>query len=177
MKRKISIFIFLFLVMAKSTNLFAWATSEGSCYVKGDKIASAGLSIYPFGGYVVFDYGIHDCISAGLGTGYNGYSIIGYVHYHRVPIMARALFHPFNLEALADKILIRNTIDLYVGLTMGATFVWISTDNPLYTPQEKSGFRIREVIGGRYQVTEKLSFFIEDSYSLSTIAIGVNYKL
>lgn len=176
MKRVFSFFISLLLVILLHTNLFAWATSEGSCYAKGDKIASAGLSIYPLGGYITFDYGIHDCISAGLGTGYNGYSVLGYVYYHRVPIMARVLFHPFNLQVLADKLLIRNTIDVYIGITTGATFVWISTSNPLYTPQEKSGFRIREVIGGRYQVNEKLSFFIEDSNQLSNIAIGVNYK-
>lgn len=176
MKRKISLIIFLFFILININNSFGWATGEGSCYAKGDKIASAGLSLYPFGIYGTFDYGIHDCISAGLGTGYNGYSVLGYVQYHRIPIMARALFHPFNLEVLADKILVRNTIDIYIGLTLGATFTWISTDNPLYTPEEKSGFRIREVAGGRYQFNEKLSFFIEDSYSLSSIAIGVNYK-
>ncbi|MBN1575620.1 MAG: hypothetical protein JW913_03655 [Chitinispirillaceae bacterium] len=161
---------------AAATPVFGWANSEGSCYGQGNMIASLGLSIHYFGAYGAFDYGVHDCISAGAAVGYVGYSLLDARHHH-IPLMARAAFHPFNLAALADKVIIRDVIDVYVGLSTGWLFVWIKRDNlSLQDEADKPGYRVREYVGMRYHFSPKWSFFIEDCGYLSNIAGGVSYK-
>ena len=108
--------------------------------------------------------------------GYVGYSDLDDRHHH-VPVMARGAFHPFNLAALADKIVIRDVIDVYAGLAAGWLFVWVKRDNvTLQKESDEPGFRIREYIGMRYHFNPKWSFFIEDCGYLTNIAGGVSYK-
>ncbi|MBN1309336.1 MAG: hypothetical protein JXA18_15535 [Chitinispirillaceae bacterium] len=166
----------LLTVTAAVTPVCGWYDSEGSCYAKGDMIGSLGLSVHYFGAYGSFDYGVHDCISAGGAVGYVGYSLLDARHNH-IPLIVRGAFHPFNLAALADKIVIRDVIDVYAGLSTGWLFVWIRRDNlSLQDEADKPGFRIREYIGMRYHFSPKWSFFIEDCGYLTNIAGGVSYK-
>jgi hypothetical protein len=155
-----------------------WATSDGSCYAQGDKIGSAGLSVYYFGLYAAFDYGIHDAISIGGGLGYNGYSPTLSWRYNYLPIMIRGAFHPFNLAAIADKIAARNMVDVYIGLATGWQIGWATWNNdgePIGT-REPGGFVIREYIGARYFFSDKVALFLEHCPGLTNIAAGVSYK-
>jgi len=166
-------------VFRLAANASDWATGNGSCYEQGHKLPSAAFSVYHPGFYLAFDYGLHDCISAGAALGYTGYSELQF-RYNHFPIIARAAFHPFNLSAISDKIIVRNMIDVYAGISTGFFFVWVTekemTNQPHKT-DDHTGFRIREFIGMRYCINEKWNFFIEDSGSLSTVALGVTYKL
>jgi len=65
-----------------------------------------------------FDYGFHDAISGGIASGFNGHGW-RYYQYFTIPFAVRAAFHPFNLKVIADKIKIRNKMDVYVGLATG----------------------------------------------------------
>jgi hypothetical protein len=161
----------VFLFSANVFSVYAWANSEGSVYSQGDMIGSAGISVHYFGAYVAFDYGLHDCISVGAATGYNGYTNLS-LRYNRVPIIGRAAFHPFNLAALADKVIIRNMIDIYAGIATGWIFVWERSDlfNDNY-----GKFTIREYLGLRYHFSEKLSLFVEDCPGVAYIAGGISY--
>jgi hypothetical protein len=163
----------LLLFSAHTAPVSAWATSEGSVYAQGDMYGSLGLSVHYFGAYVAFDYGLHDCISIGAATGYNGYSNLS-IRFHRLPIIARAAFHPFNLSAIADKIIIRNTIDVYAGLCSGWIFVWKRSD---IANDNGGDFSIREYIGMRYHFSDRLSIFVEDCPGVAYIAGGISYQL
>ena len=164
------------LATTSLTPVFGWANGENSCYTKGMMLGSAGISIYHFGAFVAFDYGLHDCISAGLAAGYNGYTYVPEVRTHRIPIVARAAFHPFNLSVLADKLDIRNLIDVYIGLSTGWMFRWQTTKYDLLRGNEPSTFSLREYIGLRYYFTEKLAVFVEDCGEIAYISGGITYK-
>ncbi len=170
----------LLILSATTTPVFSWANSEGSCYAKGDKIGSAGVSFYYFGIYGAFDYGIHDCISAGAALGYNGVTYANVWRKNYIPIVVRGAFHPFNLDVLADKIVFRNILDVYAGLATGWAFgwaTWKSGGEPLPGSEPKMpGFVIREYLGVRYFITDKWSLFVEDCAGVSNIAIGASYK-
>ena len=176
MKKLFSVLICILSISALNAPAFGWATSEGSVYAKGNMLGSAGLSIYPLGVLAGFDYGLHDCISAGLAAGYNNSSWAPQVRTHQVPIMARVAFHPFNLKVLSDKIVIRNMIDVYAGLNTGWIFRWYSSDLGIQSPDDASYFGLREYIGMRYFVNDKLAIFVEDNNYLSYIGFGVTYK-
>lgn len=163
----------LLLFSSHTTPVAAWATGEGSAYAQGDMYGSAGLSIHYFGAFVAFDYGLHDCISAGAATGYNTYSNLS-IRYHHLPIIARAAFHPFNLSAIADKIVIRNMIDVYAGLSTGWVFKWGKGD---FVDVTDHHFAIREYLGMRYHFSDKLSIFVEDCPGIAFIGAGVSYRL
>jgi len=179
MKKYVTVLITTLSLLAISASIhqvFAWTKSEGSCYAQGDMLASAGLSVHYLGIYGAFDYAVHDCFSAGAAAGYVGYSLLDARHHH-VPIMARVAFHPFNLAALADKIIFRDMVDVYAGIATGWLFVWVKRDNvSLEDEVDKPGFRIREHLGMRYHFNPKWSFFVEDCGYLSNIAAGVSYK-
>ena len=168
--------LFFITLTAMQTPVYGWANGEGSCYAQGNMLGSAALSFHHFGLNVAFDYGLHDCISLGAIVGYDGYSRLD-VRYNHVPLMVRGAFHPFNLAALADKIVIRDMIDVYVGISTGVLFVGIKKDDyVLYDDREKTGYKIREYIGMRYWASGKWGFFIEDCGWASNIAIGATYK-
>ncbi len=165
-----------------ATPAFSWATGEGSCYAKGDMFASGWLSFYFFGLDATFDYGVHDAISIGASAGYNTESIYqGHARNNYFPLMVRGAFHPFNLDALAGKLLIRNMVDVYAGLVTGFA-PGFRTEDEGYESQmaaEKniSKFILREHLGVRYFITEKWSMSVEHSGTLVAIAMGVTYKL
>ena len=168
----------LVTLSAIQSPVFGWANGEGSAYAQGNMTGSLAFSFHHLGLYGAFDYGIHDCISAGAVIGYDGYSRLD-ARYNHVPLMARAAFHPFNLAALADKIVIRDIVDVYAGITTGLLLIWIRRDNMTLEPVdywEKTGFRIREYIGMRYTFADKWAFFVEDCGDVSTVAVGISYK-
>jgi hypothetical protein len=152
---------------ALSTNVAAadWATSEGSCYAKGDKNLDVGIPIpeYPLGVHAAFDYGFHDAISGGGGIGFRYY--YGDVAY--LTFLGRAAFHPFNLKVLADKIKVRDKLDVYAGPTF-----WIAPSLNGFDPQ----WWIREYLGARWHFNPKLSVFLEDCGGFGYIDGGISFK-
>jgi hypothetical protein len=174
------------LVTAMSICLFStaiiqaadWASGEGSCYAKGDKIISAGVSLFWFGFFGGFDYGIHDCISVGGAIGYNTYSFSDWYRVHYMPILVRGAFHPFNLKVLKDKIGVRDKLDVYVGPTIGYSINWVTEKNDLNIggKPDVNGFVFREYIGARYHFTDKFSAFVEDCAGLGVICLGASFN-
>ncbi|NLD99659.1 MAG: hypothetical protein GX640_07270 [Fibrobacter sp.] len=151
----------LLLVIAaaifSSTFASGWATSDGSCYAKGDKNLSVGLNFYWWGNYATFDYGIHDAISIGGGIGYNYW-------WGNFPIVVRGLFHPFNLTVLSDKIAIRDKLDVYAGLML-----YILPGRSNYSP-------IRENFGARFHFSPKFYAFAEESGAFGYLSLGAGLK-
>jgi hypothetical protein len=183
MKRYMGMVILAFSILlfsASNSPVYSWGNGEGSCYAKGDKLGSAGLSFYYFGLLAAFDYGLHDCISAGLGVGYNTRSRFqGDIRDHYFPVVARAAFHPFNLDALAEKVAIRNLVDIYVGLTAGWAFGFQSqAKGSNYYDSEESiqHLILREYVGMRYHFNDKWSLFIEDCAYLGFLSFGITKK-
>lgn len=178
-------FVVALLCLALSGTIFAsdWATSEGSCYAKGNLTIGGGLGISNFGAFVSGDYGIHDAISIGGAIGYNGY---GYawglynldLRENFVPIYVRGAFHPFNLKVLSEKIAIRNKLDPYIGLAAGYTIGWWSGDRHGYAFSNDLAFYspVRELVGVKFYPTEKLYLTAEEGGGLSWINFGVGYK-
>jgi len=176
MKKNLSILIIatiLCLFSGATSSLFAFGNSEGSVYAKGDMLGSLGLSIHYFGLYGAFDYGVHDCISAGIAIGYNRFNYLSN-RTNRLPIIGRVAFHPFNLAAIADKIIVRNIVDVYVGL--GTGIVISKEKNGFGEQPTETLFRIREYIGMRYHFSDNFSLFVEDCAEIANIAAGVTYR-
>jgi hypothetical protein len=168
------------LISASLAQAADWATSSGSCYAKGDKIISGGVSLFWFGAFGAFDYGFHDCISGGGAVGYNTYSFSSYYRVHYIPIIVRAAFHPFNLKVLADKIKVRDKLDVYVGPSIGWSINFITSKStaPLGLGEpDISGFIFREYLGVRYYFSDKFGVFAEDCAGLGAICFGVSFKL
>ncbi len=177
--RKPVIFLSLIAVASVQSDVFGWATGEGSAYAQGNMIVSGGFSFFHIGLIGAFDYGIHDFISAGAAAGYNYHSRLD-AQYHHFPLMVRAAVHPFNLSVLSDKIVVRDMVDVYGGITTGMLFILIKRDNISIEPvdkNEKTGFRIGAYLGFRYKFKDKLAFFVEHCGDLSKIAMGINYLL
>ena len=175
MKRSLIRMTVLLALMTLQASASGWATGDGSVYHKGDRLGSAGISFFFPGVLAAFDYGLHDCFSAGAATGYNVYSFSPQTLTHHWPVMARVAFHPFNLKVLADKIIIRNIIDFYAGVSGGWIFRWDTYDfNIASKPDDHpSSFGVREYIGMRYYFKDNLALFIEDCGDISTISAGV----
>jgi len=158
-----------------------WATSEGSCYGKGNKNISVGMSLLHFGFFGAFDYGLHDCISIGGAFGYNFYfhKYFGYEWtYHHMPIVVRGAFHPFNLKVLADKIKIRNKLDAYVGVASGWNIGWATYRESGVEPDDPNvgGFFFREYLGARFFPKENFYLFVEEGCGLGLFNLGVGFK-
>jgi hypothetical protein len=134
-----------------------WATDRGSAYVQGSRTLNVGLAVIPLGIYGAYDWGIHEAISAGVAAG-----IMGDPYFY-FPIIARIVFHPFNLTSLAPKIAIRSKFDVYAGLAGGFEF---GQDAP-------SLFIIRENIGIKCYFTPKFGIFFEDCAALGFFSVGV----
>ncbi|HEX2956297.1 MAG TPA: hypothetical protein VHO70_05680, partial [Chitinispirillaceae bacterium] len=168
------------LVSAVFTLTFAegWATSEGSCYAKGDKNISAGLSMFHLGVYGMFDYGFHDAISGGGGIGFNGYTNGWWKEYY-IPIVVRASFHPLNLAVLADKVPVRKKLDPYVGIVTGFIIGNAKWDGigPEGSSYDVGGFVFREHIGARFYPSSKFYLYAEESGAFGWINLGAGLKL
>lgn len=180
-----------FLIFSTSICAQNWASSEGSCFKKGDINVSAGLGIGWFGFFAVGEYGINDAISVSVGTGYNGYGFDKWWRYNYIPIVARGAFHPFNLKVLSNKIKIRNKLDPYAGLALGYHIGWASelekmpvyTDNPWLSdivnnskPEGVGHFTFREYIGAKFYLTDKFFLTLEEGGGLSWLNFGVGLK-
>ncbi|HEX3019790.1 MAG TPA: hypothetical protein VHP36_05795 [Chitinispirillaceae bacterium] len=183
-------FALLFCIIF-SSSIYAqnWASSEASCYAKGNFNISAGLGIGWLGFFVIGEYGINDAISASIATGYQGYGYSTWWRYNYVPIVARAAFHPFNLKALSNKIPIRNKLDPYAGLAMGWHIGWATEleeikelndtwfGDAIDNSKPKVGhFTFRELIGVKFYPTEKFFLTAEEGGGLSWINLGVGFK-
>ncbi len=137
------------------------ATSSGSCYGEDNLTVSFGTSLFPgVGGFVAVDYGFHDAISGG---GSMAFMLLGADDF-RVPLMARAAFHPFNLSVLAEHIPVREFIDVYAGLAAGYGF---GAPPPL---------PVREYIGARFFWTDSFFGVIEEAGGLGYFNAGVGFS-
>lgn len=155
-----------------------WATSEGSCFGQWSKNISVGMSLLHFGFFTAFDMGVHDCISAGIATGYNGYGHTTVWRYNYVPIAGRAAFHPFNLQVLADKVRVRDKLDVYLGLASGGRIGWAKWEgsgDELSEP-DVGGFFVREYIGIRFFPKPNFYLVAEEGSGLGTLNLGVGFK-
>ncbi len=143
-----------------------WATSQGSCYEKGEKIIDAGIP-FPFfqvGVHGAFDYGFHDAISGGGGIGFKHNYWWGENY---LTFVGRAAFHPFNLKVLHDKIKVRDIFDVYAGPTF-------------YFGPGLGNFPewgIREFIGARWFFAPKMALVLEDCPGFGYLDVGMSFKL
>ena len=179
MKTRTTVSIVVALFLSVGTSSAAnWATSEGSCYGQWSKNISFGMSLLHFGGFAAFDLGVHDCISAGIATGYNGYGYSRYWRYNYVPIAGRAAFHPFNLRVLADKVRVRDKLDVYLGLASGGRIGWARWEGSGDELKEPNvgGFFIREYIGIRFFPKDFFYLVAEEGSGLGTFNLGVGFK-
>ena len=160
-------------ISATSMRAEDWATSQGSCYAKGDKIVDVGIP-FPFfqiGVHGAFDYAFHDAISAGGGIGFHynyaylgdGVGDIAYFSF-----VLRGAFHPFNLSVLRDKIRIRDKLDVYGGMTLIAG---PSLNGDSYL------FPVREFFGARWHFAPKVSVFLEDCGGFGYLDGGISFNL
>jgi hypothetical protein len=161
--RAITAAAILSLGLAGAVAAADWATAEGSCYAKGDKLLSVGAALYPFGLFGAFDYGLHDCISLG---GAAGFMVYPYGNPY-IPVVVRGAFHPFNLKVLSEKIKVRDKLDVYVGPSVGweIGLGWLGL--PFF----------REYIGVRYKLNDKFMLFAEDCAGLGYLSAGITFKL
>lgn len=177
--RKSFVAIVLAFCLSVPSIAAGWASGDGSCYGKGAKIIGAGGSIWPFGFYGSFDFGVNDAISVGAAAGWNirGYSSDW--RYNAIPILARGAFHPFNLRVLADKIKIREKLDVYVGLAAGWRIGFWNYKGPDAvkpgTPKY-GGLILREYVGVRFFFTPSFGVVAEDCHGLGIFNIGVCFK-
>lgn len=173
-------FFVLLCLAVFSSSIFAqnWASSEGSCFEKGNFNISAGLGIGWFGLFAIGDYAINDVISAGVSTGYQTHKFNKWWRYHYIPVMARATFHPFNLKVLSNKIRVRDKLDVYAGLATGWSIGWASErEEYLLGGSPNVGhFTLRELIGARFYPTSKFYLLLEESGGLSWINLGIGFK-
>jgi hypothetical protein len=139
-----------------------WATDSKSAYVKGSRTIHGSLAVFPFGFPIVaYEYGFHEAISGSLATGL----MINPDLY--VPLIGRGVLHLFNLKALADDVLVRDRLDVYIGLAAGFR---LGEDTP-------SIFVIRECIGFRYYFTPTFGGYVEDCAGLGILNFGLSVKL
>ncbi len=163
---KLAIVIAIQIFSVSAIQAADWATSEGSCYAKGDKNLDVGIPIpmYPLGVHAAFDYGFHDAISAGGGIGFRSY----WFEPTYLTFVFRGAFHPFNLAVLKDKIKVRDKLDVYIG---PAFYFGPSLDG--YVPD----VWFREYIGARWHFSSKISCFLEDCGGFGYIDGGISFKL
>jgi len=173
-------FFVISFITVFSASIYAqnWASSEGSCFKKGNFNVSAGLGIGWFGFFAIGEYAINDAISVSVGTGYNGYGFNEWYRYNYIPIVARGAFHPFNLKVLSNKIKIRNKLDPYAGLALGYHIGWASEriDDPYNSNPDVGYFAFREFFGAKYYLTDKFYLTLEEGGALSWLNFGVGMK-
>lgn len=113
-----------------------------------------------------------------MATGFTG-KATRYWGYYQVPILARAAFHPFNLNVLAEKIKVRDKLDVYVGPSMGWQIGWTNwkgSGSAIGSSPSYGGFVIREYIGARWFFTPNFAVTLEDCGGLGVINAGVVFK-
>lgn len=164
------------ILLALSGSVFAsdWATSDGSCYGKGNLTVGGGFSLVYFGAFATADYGVHDAISAGIATGYNGLDKIGY-RQNFFSIYGRGAFHPFNLKVLAEKVSVRSKLDPYGGLAIGYSGGWV-TNNDIYHNKSDGWSPVREFFGVKFYPKRNLYLMAEEGGGMSVLNFGVGYK-
>jgi hypothetical protein len=154
-----------------------WA-APSHAFQQGALFLNPGLMTYPVGAYGSLDFAVHDAISVGGAAGYRFTLSHDWVH-HGIPVVARAAFHPFNLEALADIIAVRDQLDVYVGPAVGFSIDIDSYRGAFETIDSDVGASpiIREFIGARYYFEPDFAVFAEEGSGLGWFNIGVTFRL
>ncbi len=121
----------------------------------------------PMGSY---EYALHDLVSIGASVGtsswpeswaYNRYTVV------EVPIAVRAMFHPFNLPVLKERIAVADRLDAYAGAITGwAPYFFVRDQDPNPQPDEGNGrLLMSAVVGGRYYLNSRFGFYAEESWN------------
>jgi hypothetical protein len=154
-----------------------WA-APSHAFEKGAVFLNPGLMTYPVGAYGSLDVAVHDAISVGGAAGYR-FTVSHSWVYHGIPVVARAAFHPLNLEALADIIAVRDQLDVYVGPALGFSIDIDSYTGALDNIDSNAGASpiIREYIGARYFFKPDFAVFAEEGSALGWFNIGVTFRL
>jgi hypothetical protein len=150
-----------------------WSTSDGSCFQPGQKQLTIGFNTWYPGPNVGFDMAFHDVISGGAAAGFNWWPHYSYT-YFRIPIVVRAAFHPFNLKVLADKIPVRDRLDVYAGFGSGWG-IWFGADYR-DNPPDVWGFTFRERVGATWYFTPTFYANAEEGSGLGSLNLGIGFK-
>ena len=148
-----------------------WADASGSCFQKGDKQLTVGFNTWYPGPNVGFDMAFHDAISGGVAGGFNWWGSGGW-SYFQIPIVVRAAFHPFNLSVLADKITVRDRLDVYAGFGTGWRIGWSTWSGAGMV----GGFTFRERIGATWYFNPNFYANIEEGSGLGSLNLGIGFK-
>jgi len=166
-----------------------WSTAEGSCFAKNAMLLQAGTGFLmdggPIGVSANFEYGFHDAISGGGGLAFSGYHTDyswGTFHYSTLFIAGRACFHPFNLAVLADKIPVRDKVDVYVGTSVGVIIYMSSFDNAPGFPDDPqidaqgTHAQIWGLVGARYYFSPQFAVYLEEGSGYGWLNGGIAFK-
>jgi len=177
------------------------AQGAGGCYGKDCEVLQAGvgfglyaggygnLTVPPISG--TFDYGATDLVSLGIGIGFQGSSYTLFDgnngqwkwSYASVPVMARAAFHPFHLDAIKQSIPSRDKWDVYGGLSLGyaitgyhETVAGEAGGTPLYAPGS-SYPQLGLLLGTRWYLNPKFAVYFEEGSGFGWVTIGGCWKI
>lgn len=168
--------ILTFGLVGSAATASDWANADGSCFQKGNKQITVGFNVFYPGPNVGFEYAFHDAISGGGAVGFNWWGT-GYWSYYQIPIVIRAAFHPFNLDVLADKIKVRDKLDVYAGIATGWTVGWGVWDGIGTSPDANiGGFTFRERVGATWYFTPNFYANLEEGSGLGSLNAGVGWK-
>ena len=167
--KKIHFSILLVLGLLAGTKSFAQMSID-----KGTKFINLGIGLgggFYAGGGVGFvgsaDFGVYKNITAGVQAGYHSYGdVVGY-SYHSFDIGVRGSYHFNELLNLAN-----DKVDLYAGLGLSYYSLsyggYLANYGSVYVPIH---------LGGRYLFSDKVGAFAELGSSISTLKLGVTFKL
>ena len=164
-------------LLALSGSVFAsdWASSERSCFKKGNLCIGGGFRLGDVGAFASADYGIHDAFSLGGALGYSGNPDV-WGRLNKIPIYVRGAFHPFNLKAFDYGLYnVRNRLDLFAGIAAGYTIAWWSNTD-IHPDHPPFIFPLREYFGVKIYPKGKFYFSVEEAGGLSWINLGIGYK-
>lgn len=130
---------------------------------KGDHTVFGGLSIYPFGIYGAYEYGVHPLVSIGGSGGLIYWGVGNNSSVRQFSILGRGTFHPFNLPALQHALGdMRPHLDIYCGLYGGLS---LHTDTAGDFSSHGTEFVIGPYVGTKFFLNEKFGIFGEITLS------------
>lgn len=175
-----------------------------SCFQKGNSNIQAGLGLgmgsvegmgdgFAVGAVATYEYAIHDLVSVGGSFAFTGKketdegSFVGYIYKTEakaksINFALRGNFHPFNLPALADKVGIRNKLDVYGGMAMGFAIrpIKIETTTAEGTGEadgDDNKFLFSVLVGAKFYFTNNIGVYLEESaISTGIFNLGAVFK-
>ena len=180
--QKIAVLAVLFSgLVAGSVSASDWSTSDGSCFQPGQKQLTIGFNTWYPGPNVGFEMAFHDVVSGGAAAGFNWWGLwTDSWAYFYIPIVVRAAFHPFNLKVLADKIPVRDRLDVYAGFGTGWSIGWVTwkgSDNIVRGSEPAvGGFSFRERVGATWYFTPNFYANAEEGSGLGSLNLGIGFK-